>query len=69
VDTVVGLIAGPVGWLTVLAVIGLLVARQFARERRPVTVPPSTSLGTVLTVCAVALAAAVLVLRFYGFVP
>ena len=60
-------LAGPVGWVTVLAVLGVLVATEFVRESRPVTAPRSRSPGAVLTICAAAVGMTVLALHFYGF--
>jgi hypothetical protein len=60
-------LAGPVGWVTVLVVLGLLVAAEFVRESRPVTLPRSRSPGSVLRVCAGAGALVILALHLYGF--
>lgn len=64
VDSVV---AGPAGYLSVLAVLGLLIARAFWRERRPAAVLNPYSLGSVLTYCAGLVAFAILALRLVSF--
>ncbi|MBP2371229.1 hypothetical protein [Pseudonocardia parietis] len=66
-STVIDIVSGPAGAIPVLAVIGLLVIQEFAREQRPVTVPRSRSPGSVLTIWAALVAFGILALRFYGF--
>jgi hypothetical protein len=61
---VTALVAGPVGYLSVLAVLGLLATREFLHLRRPAAVRRRTSAGSVLTCCAGVLAFAVIALRF-----
>jgi hypothetical protein len=61
---VTDLVAGPVGYLCVLAVLGLLATREFLRLRRPTAVRRRTSAGSVLTYCAGVIAFAVIAFRF-----
>ncbi|HEY2223995.1 hypothetical protein [Actinomycetospora sp.] len=60
-------LAGPVGWVTILVVLGILVTAAFVREARPVTLPRTRSRGSVFTFCAGAVALVILALHFYGF--
>ena len=61
------LVAGPVGYLSVLAVLGLLVTREFLRTARPAALRHKNSVGSALICSAGVLAFAVLALRFIGF--
>jgi hypothetical protein len=61
------LVAGPAGYLSVIAVMALLITRAFLRERRPRAFRRLYSVGSVLTYCAGLVAFAILTLRFIGF--
>ncbi|OLT10042.1 hypothetical protein BJF78_29395 [Pseudonocardia sp. CNS-139] len=59
----IDVVTGPLGFAFVLAVLGLLVTREFLRLHRPTALRRRTSVGSVLTYCAGVLAFAVLALR------
>jgi hypothetical protein len=64
---VTALVAGPAGYLPVLAVVLLLVTREFRRVARPTPARRPTSVASVLTCSAGLLAFGILALRFIGF--
>ena len=59
----VALLSGPVGYIPVLGALTFLVSRAFARERRGERAAPERRLLRVAVVVAIALAAALLLLR------
>lgn len=60
-------VAGPAGYLSVLAVLVLLITREFQDERRSAPAHRRYSVSSVLIYVAVPFAFAILAIRFIGF--